>query len=59
MAWVQELCAALRVPPLSAYGLTETDFPLLIGKAAASSSMKGNPVVLTPDEMGEILARSL
>jgi len=59
VAWVQELCAALRVPPLSAYGLTAADFPLLIEKAAASSSMKGNPIVLTAEQMREVLERAL
>jgi alcohol dehydrogenase class IV len=56
---VQELCEALWVPPLSAYGVTQEDFPLLIEKAAVSSSMRGNPIALTPDEMREILARAL
>ncbi|MBC8447053.1 MAG: iron-containing alcohol dehydrogenase [Chloroflexi bacterium] len=59
VAWVQELCAALHVPPLSAYGLTAADLPLLIEKAAASSSMKGNPIALTVEEMREILTRAL
>lgn len=59
VAWVQELCAALRIPSLSAYGVTEADFPELIEKAAHSSSMKANPIVLTPDEMREILMQAL
>jgi alcohol dehydrogenase class IV len=59
VAWVRELCQALQVPSLAAYGMTEDDFPLLIEKASVSSSMKGNPVHLTPDEMREILARAL
>jgi len=49
----------LHVPPLSTYGLTEADFPLLIEKAARSSSMKGNPISLTAEEMREVLARAL
>jgi alcohol dehydrogenase class IV len=59
VAWVGELCQALRIPPLAAYEVTPEDFPVLIEKAAVSSSMKGNPIVLTPDEMGEILKRAL
>jgi alcohol dehydrogenase class IV len=59
VAWVGELCQALRVPSLAAYGVKEEDFPLLIEKAAVSSSMKGNPIVLTPDEMSEILVRAM
>jgi alcohol dehydrogenase class IV len=59
VAWVRELCQALQIPSLAAYGMTEDDFPLLIEKASVASSMKGNPVQLTPNEMREILARAL
>jgi alcohol dehydrogenase class IV len=59
VAWVGELCRALRIPSLAAYGMTEDDFPLLIEKTSVSSSMKGNPVQLTPNEMREILHRAL
>ena len=59
VAWVQELCQALRVPSLASYGVTPEDFPVLIEKGSVSSSMQGNPIKLTSDEMREILARSL
>lgn len=59
VAWVQELCETLQVPPLSSYGITPADFPLLIEKASVASSMQGNPIKLTPDEMQEILNRAL
>lgn len=59
VAWVQELCAALRVPSLSEYGMRPDDIPAVAEKAARSSSMKGNPVVLTPDELQEILSQAL
>jgi alcohol dehydrogenase class IV len=59
VAWVRELCQTLQVPSLASYGVTEDDFPLLIEKAAVSSSMKGNPIVLAADEMSEILVRAL
>ena len=58
-AWVMDLCTALQVPPLSAYGMTAADVPTLVEKGAAASSMKGNPLPLTPDEMAEILTRAL
>jgi alcohol dehydrogenase class IV len=57
--WVQELVQDLQVPGLSTYGLTEADFSLLIEKAQKASSMKGNPIALTAEELGEILGRSL
>ena len=59
VAWVQELCDALQVPPLASYGITPEDFPILIEKASIASSMQGNPIKLTPDEMREILTRAL
>ncbi len=59
VAWVQDLCAALHVPSLSTYGLTREDFPTLIEKSARASSMQGNPIQLTAEEMAEILERAL
>jgi alcohol dehydrogenase class IV len=57
--WVGELCAALSVPGLASYGAAQADFPALIEKAARSSSMKGNPILLTTDELEGILERAL
>ncbi|MHC4658435.1 MAG: iron-containing alcohol dehydrogenase [Planctomycetota bacterium] len=58
VAWVQDLCAALKVPPLAEFGLKEQDFPTAVAKSQKSSSMKGNPVTLTDDELMEILKKS-
>ncbi len=58
VAWVQDLCQALRVPSLASYGMTEADWPAVIEKSAAASSMRGNPIELTSDELGEILERA-
>lgn len=57
--WVSDLCRDLHVPGLAAYGVTRSDFPALIEKAARASSMKANPLVLTGEELGEILTRAL
>lgn len=59
VAWVQELCRALRVPGLATYGVTAGVFADVIEKAMASSSMKGNPIKLTPAEVRGILMRAL
>ena len=59
VAWVQALCEALHVPPLSAYGVTPADFPSLVEKTAASNAVKGNAIPLTAEEMTEILTRAL
>jgi len=56
--WTREVCRELQIPSLRAYGVREEDWPALIFKAASASSMKGNPITLTPDEMGEVLARA-
>jgi alcohol dehydrogenase class IV len=58
VAWVQSLCRDLNVPALSTYGITQEAFPALIEKAAVASSMQGNPVKLTTEEMQEILVRA-
>jgi alcohol dehydrogenase class IV len=59
VAWTREMCQALQIPSLASYGVTPEDFPTLIKKATVASSMQGNPIKLTPDEMGEILTRAL
>ena len=59
VAWIQELCQALAVPTLSAYGMTAADIPTVAEKAAQASSMKGNPIALTMPEMQEILRQAL
>lgn len=56
--WIQNLCKALTVPPLDQFGLKEQDFPTVVAKAKKSSSMKGNPIPLTDNELMEILERS-
>jgi alcohol dehydrogenase class IV len=55
VAWVQELCRALRVPPLANFGLTKEHFPTAVSKAKDASSMKGNPIALTNEELTAIL----
>jgi alcohol dehydrogenase class IV len=59
IAWVKELCAALSVPSLASFGVTEADFPTLVEKGAVASSMQANPIKLTSDELREILALAL
>ncbi len=59
VAWVSELCEALEIAPLRTYGVKPNHFPALIEKAAAASSMKGNPILLNQSELREILVRCL
>jgi alcohol dehydrogenase class IV len=57
--WLRETADMMEIPPLSTYGFTRADFPELAEKAMRSSSMKGNPVQLTQEELFEILDRAL
>jgi len=57
--FVHELTDRFQIPPLHTYGVRSEDFAVLIEKASRSSSMRGNPITLTRDELQEILARSL
>jgi alcohol dehydrogenase class IV len=59
VAWVRELCAELSIPPLGAYGIATDHVPHLVEKAAQASSMKANPLVLTCEELTEVLSASL
>jgi alcohol dehydrogenase class IV len=58
-AWVERLVEQLGIPSLGTYGVTPADFPAVAGKAALASSMQSNPVVLTQEEIEEILRRAL
>jgi len=57
--WLAGLCRDLQVPPLSALGITESDFPEIVEKSKNSSSMKGNPVELSDAELMQILGDAL
>ena len=57
--WVSRTCRQLQIPPLGSYGIEEQDVPALVEKAAQASSMQGNPIALTPEELHEILLRAL
>jgi alcohol dehydrogenase class IV len=56
---VRDLCLELDIPGLGVYGITAGDISTLVTQAPGTSSMKANPIVLTGDEMQEILERSL
>ena len=57
--WVRSLVADLQIPGLKKYGLTPENTSALIPKAAQASSMKANPIVLTPEELAQILRLAL
>lgn len=59
VAWLLDLTRALHIPRLGAYGIGAADLLQLVEKGAVASSMQGNPIKLTPDELRDILARAL
>jgi alcohol dehydrogenase class IV len=59
VTWIAALCQKLEIPPLRSYGVTRADLPVLVEMAAQASSMKANPLVLTGEELLEIVSGSL
>jgi len=53
------LCRRFAIPPLAAYGIGASDISALANQAARSSSMQANPIVLSPEELREILTLAL
>ena len=59
IAWVRELTGVLGIPRLGSQGVGETDVARLVGQAAKASSMRGNPVELSPEDLEWILREAL
>lgn len=57
--WTHDLLTALQIPKLSTYGITPADFAAIVEAASRASSMKANPLPLTPAELTQILTRAL
>jgi alcohol dehydrogenase class IV len=57
--WIREHVARFGIPPLASYAIGEADVPDLVAQASRSSSMKANPIALTPDELSAILLEAL
>ncbi len=54
--WVSELCTDLNTPTLRAWGISESDLPGVVEKAAKASSMQANPIPLTEEELMAVVA---
>jgi alcohol dehydrogenase class IV len=57
--WVRNLCQTLQVESLAQLGLSSADFPAVVAKSQKASSMQGNPIRLTEEELLEILQMAL
>lgn len=58
-AAVQKMVETFNLPGLSAYGFHLGELELLMTKAQQASSMKGNPISLTSDELKHILRAAM
>lgn len=59
VAWVQKLIADLPVARLGEFGIHNEHVPDLVAQAQKASSMKANPIVLTPEELAATLRQAL
>lgn len=57
--WIQELCKHLQLPGLSTYGVSKEDYKVIIENSMKASSMKGNSIKLTYEELEYILDKAL
>jgi alcohol dehydrogenase class IV len=57
--WASALAARFGIPKLSAYGIGPEHIADLVEKASKASSMKGNPIALTAEELSEVLAAAI
>lgn len=53
-----ELKEKLNIQGLKAFGIKKTEFSVIIEKAKNASSMKANPIILTDQELEEILEKA-
>jgi len=60
IGWLQDLTIALSIPGLASYGLDDdAEIAEVVTAAQKASSMRGNPIELTDQEVSEIVTRSL
>ena len=53
IAWLGDLVEGMAIPRLASYGVAEDDVPRIVDQARRASSMRGNPITLTDDELAE------
>ena len=59
LAWLAALVEELGVPRFAAFGVRKADVVRVVEQARRASSMQGNPIALTDDELGEVLRGSV
>ena len=59
VCFIESLVATLRIPKLRTFELTKDRIPEIVTQAQQASSMKANPVVLTPVELAGALITAI
>jgi alcohol dehydrogenase class IV len=59
MVWVRKLVSDMQIPRLGTYGIKSEHIAELVRKSTQASSMKANPIALTPEELAETLWQAL
>jgi alcohol dehydrogenase class IV len=59
VAWLRKLSTYMKIPTLKTFNIKKEHAQEIIEKAKQSSSMKGNPVVLSDDQLKTILFKAL
>ncbi len=59
IGWISETSRLFAIPGLGAVGVKADDFAEIVEKSSRSSSMKGNPISLSADELTAILSAAL
>jgi len=57
--WVRQLTGDLHIPRLGTYGIKSEHVAESVKKSMQASSMKANPIALTPEELAETLHLAL
>lgn len=57
--WIRDFCRYVNIPQLSVSGLSEAQFDKILENARKSSSMKGNPIILSDLDLRSILQKAL
>jgi alcohol dehydrogenase class IV len=55
IVWLENVCRQMDIPQLSQFGVTQGLISELVPKAQRASSMKGNPIQLTFQELTELI----
>jgi alcohol dehydrogenase class IV len=59
LAWIRETVALLGIPRLGTFKISPRDAGDVAAKAARSSSMQGNPVTLSEDDLRAVLLQAI